>query len=198
MKLYSKVKYTIKQDFLWLSLSGLGLKRKLAYILSKYFCLVTRRNKIFFINSLFYYDNRSTPVTLQSYPSEIQFLHHYINLSSIANVLDIGANIGQFSVTLASMFPELNVYSFEANPDIFDLLSKNTSRFDSIHPINKAVGPGGVMPFYYVPGKSGKGSFVRSNAVINIDGSTVKKIDVDVVASIIMVVRILDFLESMI
>jgi FkbM family methyltransferase len=96
-------------------------------------------------------------------------------------VLDIGANIGQFSVTLASMFPELNIYSFEANPDIFDLLSKNTSRFNSIHAISKAVGPEGVMPFYYVPGKSAKGSFVRSNAVINIDGSTVKKVDIDVV-----------------
>ena len=127
------------------------------------------------------YDNRNTPATLQSYPTEIQFLNNWVDFKSERLVLDIGANIGQFSVTLASIFQKTKVWCFEPNPNAFQLLTKNMAGFQ-IKCFNYGVGVPGVLPFFFVPGFSAKGSFVASNASINLGHVQTSEINVDVVA----------------
>ena len=177
-----KISYSIKLDVNWLKVKAVSLQKQLSYIAMKYYRLLMGGNSIPFLNQKqFLYDNRNTPATLQSYPVEIQLLDKWVDFDHERHVLDVGANIGQFSVTLASMFPETKIWCFEPNPNAFQLLTKNVADFE-VKCFNYAVGAPGVLPFYFVPGFSAKGSFLASNASINLGKVTTSEIKVDVVA----------------
>jgi len=53
------------------------------------------------------------------------------------SVIDVGANVGQFAVAAAKIFPDARVYSFEPNPDCLVQLRKNTAGLGnvSVHPL---------------------------------------------------------------
>ena len=51
--------------------------------------------------------------------------------------VDVGAHIGSHTTRLAKYFEK--VYSFEPNPDTFNLLTLNTSRFKNVHCIKEAL-----------------------------------------------------------
>lgn len=55
-------------------------------------------------------------------------------------LLDIGANIGHYSIALAEAFPSCRCYSCEPNPATFAELVENTRLFESIKPINYGAG----------------------------------------------------------
>ena len=55
-------------------------------------------------------------------------------------VLDIGANIGQFSVAASKLFPESNIYAFEPVPDAFATLLKNVRSIEKVSAFQFAVG----------------------------------------------------------
>jgi FkbM family methyltransferase len=179
MKKVKQLKFSIQEDLKWLRQDGININEKIGYILRKYAAFTKRSKFIKYLGNDIESDNVATPVTLQGYPAEIYELDEHVNFRNPCAILDIGANIGQFSITLATLFPKTRIYSFEANPDIFVLLQKNTKNLPNIVTFNVAVGPNRKMAFYYVPGKSGKGSFILSNAVINLDAKDVKKIEID-------------------
>jgi len=65
--------------------------------------------------------------------------------------LDIGANIGFWSLYVAQTFPTAPIYAIEANPNTFSILEKNVAvnGFSNIHPFNFGVaGKNGSMPLY--------------------------------------------------
>ncbi|RKZ93469.1 MAG: hypothetical protein DRR19_01095 [Candidatus Parabeggiatoa sp. nov. 1] len=47
-------------------------------------------------------------------------------------VIDVGANVGQFAVASAKLFPEVSVHSFEPLPDCVAQLRKNIKRLDNV------------------------------------------------------------------
>ena len=49
-----------------------------------------------------------------------------------ATVLDVGANIGQFAVASAKLFPDVRVHSFEPVPDCAERLRKNVSSLGNV------------------------------------------------------------------
>ncbi len=49
-----------------------------------------------------------------------------------ATVLDIGANVGQFAVASAKLFPNVQVHAFEPIPDCVDRLRKNASSLGNV------------------------------------------------------------------
>src|SRR5215213_6191707 len=51
-------------------------------------------------------------------------------------VVDVGANVGQFAVASAKLFPKAQVYSFEPVPECADELRKNVARLGhvTVHP----------------------------------------------------------------
>ncbi len=55
-------------------------------------------------------------------------------------VLDIGANIGQFALTVNAVIPQANIYSFEPLPDCFAKLKENHKFIKNFTPINVGVG----------------------------------------------------------
>ena len=59
------------------------------------------------------------------------------------NILDVGANIGYFSIIAAHLGARM-VLSFEPNRESFDKLVLNTKRFENIHPLRFALDSGVV------------------------------------------------------
>ena len=55
-------------------------------------------------------------------------------------ILDIGANIGDYSIALASAFPTCRCYAFEPNPITFKQLSLNINGATNILPLNYGAG----------------------------------------------------------
>jgi FkbM family methyltransferase len=58
----------------------------------------------------------------------------------IATVLDIGANTGQFAVTINALLPEATIYSFEPIPDCFEQLNKRMLNVKNFTSLNIALG----------------------------------------------------------
>ena len=54
--------------------------------------------------------------------------------------LDIGANIGKYSIELAKAFPACRCYSFEPNPVTFEQLAANTILIPNVKPLNYGAG----------------------------------------------------------
>lgn len=55
-------------------------------------------------------------------------------------VIDVGANVGQFAVAAAKLFPDAVVHSFEPNPNCADELRKNTSSLGNVSVYQVALG----------------------------------------------------------
>ena len=56
-------------------------------------------------------------------------------------ILDIGANVGSFALWALRRWPGSVVHSYEANPDTFELLQRNTQGNARVHCVNAAVFP---------------------------------------------------------
>lgn len=54
-------------------------------------------------------------------------------------VIDCGAHIGAFSIMCIKYLRNVEVISFEPNPDSFNYLNENAKKFGRIHAINKAI-----------------------------------------------------------
>lgn len=152
-------------DITTLFSSVLPLRTRVIYLCRKYAALLLGKRQIEYLGHAFSYDNRWTPALLQAYPSEIDLLAQTVPFEQLKAVLDIGANTGQFTATLLYFFPHLEVVSFEPNPLAFALLKKNSSWSTTWRCVHAAIGlRDGEVPLYFVPDKTGQGSFVRENA----------------------------------
>lgn len=57
-------------------------------------------------------------------------------------VLDVGANVGQFAVACAKIFPGVAIHSFEPLPHCLEQLHRNVARLDRVHVYPVALGAG--------------------------------------------------------
>jgi len=55
-------------------------------------------------------------------------------------IIDVGANVGQFAVASAKLFPDVSVHSFEPLPDCVIQLQKNVKRLNNIKVYPFALG----------------------------------------------------------
>jgi len=82
-------------------------------------------------------------------------------LTDVFTVMDIGANIGWYSLNLAMIKPELCIYSFEPIPRTYHQLQRNIA-LNNIHTIithNFGFSDrDDTIPFYYSPQGSGSAS----------------------------------------
>jgi len=87
-------------------------------------------------------------------------------------ILDIGANIGWYSVVLKdSIKHDITIFAFEPEPKNFDLLKQNIecNKMTGIHAINKAVAEqsGHATLFLYASKNSGRHSLLDVNPETN-------------------------------
>ena len=79
-------------------------------------------------------------------------------------MLDIGANIGWFSLQLANRFPNADILSFEPLPTAYELLVRNVllNKFDNVRTYNSGfMDKAGVIPFYVFSGQGTNASTVN-------------------------------------
>jgi FkbM family methyltransferase len=59
---------------------------------------------------------------------------------NISTVLDIGANVGQSTITLNKLLPDAEIYAFEPIPECFASLNNKFENQSNVHPINLGIG----------------------------------------------------------
>lgn len=69
-------------------------------------------------------------------------LFNYFEKNNIQEpiLLDVGANIGDYSFELSKIFPNAKIYSFEPNPSSYKILVKNVKGFDNLKCFNIGLG----------------------------------------------------------
>jgi len=180
---YAKmINYNLRCERTFLRLKNITPLNKLSFIFKKYYSIVFRLDNIKYLNNLFFYDNRFVPALLQLYPEEINEIDRAIKLKNIHTVLDIGANIGQWAYTLKNFFPQVRVYSFEPNKDIFDILKKNSSYFSKWDIHNYALGDrDSKRILYYSTEASAEGGFFKENLYQNYIRKNIREIPVNMI-----------------
>ncbi len=157
---------------------------KLNYILKKYPVMIRNGRHIVFIGNDFNYDNNYTPLLLETYPSEIGVLNKATNLKTINTILDIGANIGQWTYVLKTFYPHILVHSIEPNPKIYPILIKNSKKFKNWMTFNFGIGDINTPHFLYYSGDgSAEASIYKDEnsdqkvkvKLINLSRSNIKK-----------------------
>ena len=181
-ELLKKIKLNFKFDYYLFSANNLSLTEKISFFFRKYISILTNKRKILYLGSNFHYDSRLTPALLETYPKEISDLNKIVSLSKIKSVLDIGANIGQFSYTLKKGYPSLSIYSFEPNKEIFPILQKNLKNFQNLNVYNLGLGEKDEQKtFYFSPEASAEGSFYQENIHQNYHRENMKKTRVKII-----------------
>lgn len=142
---------------------------RIFYLAQKYIAIAANQKSIRYLGKRLHYDNRMTPAFLLDFVDELKQVASHVDFSSVKTVFDIGANIGQYAMTLKRLYPHIVIYSFEPNHDIFEILRRNSSQVSGWHVFNFGLGDKDEdRPFFYVPGKSGQGSCHRENATVNL------------------------------
>jgi FkbM family methyltransferase len=79
-------------------------------------------------------------------------------------VIDVGANIGQFSVAAANIFSDSKVYAFEPNPECRAKLRANTSKCSDIDIRHMAVGNKNGKANFYINSFDQASSLLKMNS----------------------------------
>ena len=130
------------------------------------------RGEVYWLGGKFSSDNRLGLLLLPGYLREVSTLLNSLALEPHhrLNVLDVGANAGQFAVTVLALDPAAQIISVEPNPVVEPHLRRNLERFaPRARVVNRAIGPERKQSqLFYVPGKSAQGSLVQSNASLGL------------------------------
>ena len=94
-------------------------------------------------------------------PSEIEFISNFLEENN--TVFDIGANIGLWSFCLSQLNLNLNIISFEPNPNVVKSLEKNTESIKNITIERYGVGNKETVAEFYVHPSHGRSSFAYTN-----------------------------------
>jgi FkbM family methyltransferase len=103
-------------------------------------------------------DYRIAPIEILNFdsyePAEFDMIRRLMKPGF--TVLDIGANIGWFSLSIAREYPDVQVYAFEPIPKTFAYLEANTelNRLPNVHPrsFGFSSAPGELDFFFYPEG----------------------------------------------
>ena len=94
-------------------------------------------------------------------PVEIEFITNFLEENN--TVFDIGANIGLWSFFLSQSKLDLNIVSFEPNPNVVKNLEKNTKSIKNIMVEQYGVGNKNTMAEFYLHPSHGRSSFAYTN-----------------------------------
>lgn len=135
-------------DFDFFTLSPISIIDKLEFIYIKYkilikhlllpFTLGKSKTRIFG-NELFYNFGRVGLVTMQRILTYHAHLLTTAKITNPHNIVDIGANVGFFSLFCGQQYPQAQIYAFEPIRETYEILCKNIQPSKNIRGINKAI-----------------------------------------------------------
>jgi FkbM family methyltransferase len=124
------------------------------------FSILIPRNELFRLKNIFSENEYSLPS------------NYDIDEDSV--IVDIGGNVGAFSLYAARWSQDAEIYSFEPNPQVFPLLEINTQNFKNIHSYFYGLGEKNEMlTLYQNPNNTG-----ASSTSTNYIGSTKVEIEI--------------------
>ena len=85
---------------------------------------------------MFSLNNSETAFVFNEIFTDQSYMQHGIELKPESVVFDVGANIGMFSVMVATCFPESNIYAFEPIPPTYNIMESNAKLYSSISNIH--------------------------------------------------------------
>ncbi|MDP4038665.1 MAG: FkbM family methyltransferase [bacterium] len=175
--------HLIQRNSLWWN-TPLSVTEKLTYYGFIFSSVIraafTKKKKIVYLGNVLHYENIATPLSLQAYPHEV-YKSILANTRGIRikRVLDIGGNIGQFSLTINhALKDKVLIDVLEPNSEIFHLLRENTAHKKNIRIFNLGVGKSSLKHMYFNPGKSATGSIFKRNSTTK---SAAKKTKIELV-----------------
>lgn len=126
-------KNSILLDLNFAAVSPWTINKKLFFIFVKYFLIVKHfviafklsESHINFADKDIYYDSK---YGLAGYQSMLTRHQHLLKISKIKNVktiIDVGANVGFFSLLARDLYPQATIHAFEPAPQTFTCLQKN-------------------------------------------------------------------------
>jgi FkbM family methyltransferase len=150
----------------WWQAGSVTPGEKAAYYGSLVRTYATRGKVIRYLGNDLHFDNPATPLNLQNYPYEITRKVLRNMAITPTTVLDIGANLGQFSLTTRHVLGAgVAIDAFEPNPFVFDFLRRNTRGVDGVTIHNYGVGAeDGESEIHFDPSRTGIGSIIKANA----------------------------------
>jgi FkbM family methyltransferase len=111
---------------------GILLESSIRFFLKKYFLIMKHLfipykpgNKVRIDRSLLCYDSKYGVAGFQRILTTHGHLIRSLEVQNVNLVVDVGANVGYFSVMCRKMFPSCSVLAFEPVPEVFDLLRIN-------------------------------------------------------------------------
>ncbi len=155
----------ISRDFFFLSQSNLPWSFRLGFPFHKYAALIRskiqKKNCLHYLGHQLHYQNWTIPISIQQYPQEItkSILKQLPQNPKL--ILDIGANIGQFALTINHFLPEAEIHCFEPNPQAFQFLQQNCQQINKIHHHNYGIGPAGKATLHLLAEASATASLLN-------------------------------------
>jgi FkbM family methyltransferase len=146
--MYSLIRDSISLDIRTVLIKEWSLKKKIIFLIKKYFLLVKHIFKKFklgedfivFDENKIYYNSRFGLAGYQrTICSHGDMLRKYVKGNKADVVFDIGANVGYFSMLCKERYPDAEIYSFEPIDQTFNCLIKNFENDRNIHPFKLGI-----------------------------------------------------------
>lgn len=129
------IKSSVSLDRQFIQVSSWSVAKKLEFLAKKYIEIVLNltklkkfrpaKSKISLFGTDIYYDTSYGLAGYQSMLARHQKMLKAANLRDVATVLDIGANVGFFSLLARDLYPNATIYAIEPLPEVYVCLEKN-------------------------------------------------------------------------
>lgn len=110
----------------------LWLKNKIALLLVKLGVYLIKITKIDLITVAYKESGIGNSHSFEA-SGESYLIHQFLNKKLMDKndtiIFDVGANVGKYSLMLRQSLPSAKIFSFEPNPETFEILRKNTDTF---------------------------------------------------------------------
>jgi len=141
------IKQSITLDVKFFCISRWHLTKKIDFLFIKYFLIIKHLFKKFILNESFclfdkkkvFYDSSLGLVGYQSILCRHQKLIKSAKISNVHTIIDIGANVGFFSMLCSDLFSQSKIYSFEPIQETFQCLEKNLIGYANARAFNLAI-----------------------------------------------------------
>lgn len=147
--LYYLVTNSLVLDYKFITTARLEVSQKIEFLVKKYQIIFRHfvLRKKFKLNHDYitlntrrvFYDCVYGLGGYQRILSSHQHIFDVANLHKADTVIDVGANVGYFTLFCQNLFPQATIYSFEPGPDAFAALQKNCTELPNLHLYQSAV-----------------------------------------------------------
>lgn len=144
----SLIKDSITLDFRTLLIKEWSLYKKIVFILTKYKLLIKHffrkfelgEDFVHFEGKKIFYDSKYGLAGYQGISCRHRkLLKNIANIQNAEVILDVGANVGFFSMLCRELYPDSKIYAFEPVPKTFSCLEKNFKDDDKTKIFNLAL-----------------------------------------------------------